>query len=75
MEILSVPGFLFCACVSLLLLQAVYLVDCMTDKTKGNKILNIGGPDDGLTMTAQGKLVSQAAKQKRTGRCDREKLG
>ena len=43
--------------------QAVYLVDCMTDKTKGNKILNVGGPDDGLTMTAQGKLVSWTAKK------------
>ena len=35
----------------------------MTDKTKGNKILNIGGPDDGLTMTAQGKLVRRTAKK------------
>lgn len=39
--------------------QATYLVDCITDKTKTNKILNIGGPDDGLTMTAQGKLVRE----------------
>lgn len=39
--------------------QATYLVDCITDKAKSNKILNIGGPDDGLTMTAQGKLVSE----------------
>lgn len=42
----------------LLLLKATYLVDCLTDKTKDNKILNIGGPDNGLTMTDQGKLVS-----------------
>lgn len=35
----------------------MYLVDCITDKTKSNKILNIGGPDEGLTMTDQGKLV------------------
>ncbi|CAM9957215.1 unnamed protein product [Scytosiphon promiscuus] len=39
---------------------ATYLVDCITDKSKGNKILNIGGPDDGLTMTAQGKLLFEA---------------
>ena len=43
---------LLCRC-----FQATYLVDCITDKAKSNKILNIGGPDDGLTMTAQGKLV------------------
>ncbi|CAN0306033.1 unnamed protein product [Pylaiella littoralis] len=39
---------------------ATYLVDCITDETKGNKILNVGGPDDGLTMTAQGKLLFEA---------------
>eukprot|EP00752_Nemacystus_decipiens_P012484 g11058.t1 len=39
---------------------ATYLVDCITDKTKSNKILNIGGPDDGLSMTAQGKLLFEA---------------
>lgn len=39
---------------------AVYLVDCMTDETKANQVLNIGGPDDGLTMTAQGKLLFEA---------------
>ncbi|CAN0207049.1 unnamed protein product [Ectocarpus sp. 12 AP-2014] len=39
---------------------ATYLVDCITDKSKNNKIFNIGGPDDGLTMTAQGKLLFEA---------------
>lgn len=40
-----------------ILFQATYLVDSLTDKTKNNKVLNIGGPDDGLTMTDQGNLV------------------
>lgn len=38
--------------------QAMYLVDCLTDEAKRNRVLNVGGPDDGLTMTDQGKLVS-----------------
>lgn len=40
-------------------------MDCLTDATKSNKVLNIGGPDDGLTMTDQGKLVSEAIFSKR----------
>ena len=49
-----------CVCVCVCFIQATYLVDCITDKAKSNKILNIGGPDDGLTMTAQGKLVRRS---------------
>ncbi|CAM9453431.1 unnamed protein product [Ascophyllum nodosum] len=39
---------------------AVYLVDCLTDESKRNMVLNIGGPDDGLTMMDQGKLLFEA---------------
>ncbi|CAM9344100.1 unnamed protein product [Ectocarpus sp. 6 AP-2014] len=39
---------------------ATYLVDCITEKSRNNKVLNIGGPDAGLTMTAQGKLLFEA---------------
>ena len=35
---------------------AMYLVDCITDKSKWGKILNIGGPDEPLTMLKQGEV-------------------
>jgi divinyl chlorophyllide a 8-vinyl-reductase len=35
---------------------ATYLIDCIKDKSRENKILNIGGPDDPLTMKKQGEV-------------------
>lgn len=40
--------------------QATYLVDSLTDQSKNNQVMNVGGPDDGLTMMAQGKLVGSS---------------
>jgi len=39
---------------------AEYLMNCVTDKTKENKILNLGGPDEPLTMKKQGEMLYQA---------------
>mmetsp|Transcript_37661 Transcript_37661/g.91481 ORF Transcript_37661/g.91481 Transcript_37661/m.91481 type:complete len:363 (+) Transcript_37661:44-1132(+) len=39
---------------------AEYLVNCVTDKTKQNKILNLGGPDEPLTMKKQGEMLYKA---------------
>eukprot|EP00980_Cylindrotheca_fusiformis_P005614 scaffold1184_cov132-Cylindrotheca_fusiformis.AAC.35 len=39
---------------------AEYLVNCITDKTKENKILNLGGPDEPLTMKKQGEMLYKA---------------
>jgi len=36
---------------------ATYLMDCITDKSRWNKILNIGGPDEPLTMKKQGEML------------------
>jgi divinyl chlorophyllide a 8-vinyl-reductase len=35
---------------------ATYLIDSITDKTRENKILNLGGPDEPLTMKKQGEV-------------------
>ena len=35
---------------------AEYLMNCVTDKTKENQILNLGGPDEPLTMKKQGEV-------------------
>lgn len=35
---------------------AEYLINCITDKTKENAILNLGGPDEPLTMKKQGEV-------------------
>ena len=37
---------------------AEYLMNCVTDKTKENQILNLGGPDEPLTMKKQGEVSS-----------------
>jgi divinyl chlorophyllide a 8-vinyl-reductase len=37
---------------------ATYLIDCIADKTRENKILNLGGPDEPLTMKKQGEVRS-----------------
>lgn len=39
---------------------ATYLVDCITDQTRKNKILDLGGPDEPLTMKRQGEMLYQA---------------
>lgn len=37
---------------------ATYLINCVWDKSKENQILNIGGPDEPLTMKKQGEVRS-----------------
>jgi divinyl chlorophyllide a 8-vinyl-reductase len=39
---------------------ACYLLDSVTDKTRENKIINLGGPDEPLTMKKQGEMLFQA---------------
>lgn len=36
---------------------AEYMINCVEDQSKWNKILNIGGPDDGMTMRQQGEMI------------------
>lgn len=36
---------------------ATYMINCIDDKSKWNKILNIGGPDEGMTMKKQGEMI------------------
>jgi len=40
---------------------AEFMMNCMTDKSKCNKIMNIGGPDDPLTNQMLGEMMYQAA--------------
>jgi divinyl chlorophyllide a 8-vinyl-reductase len=35
---------------------ATYLIDCVKDPARKNKILNLGGPDEPLTMKKQGEV-------------------
>jgi divinyl chlorophyllide a 8-vinyl-reductase len=35
---------------------AEYLINSITDKSKENKVLNLGGPDEPLTMKKQGEV-------------------
>lgn len=37
---------------------ATYLIDCSSKKERKNKILNLGGPDEPLTMQKQGEVSS-----------------
>jgi len=39
---------------------AQYLMDCVSDKSRLNKIINLGGPDEPLTMKKQGEMLFQA---------------
>jgi len=39
---------------------ATYLIDSITDKSRLNKIINLGGPDEPLTMKKQGEMLYQA---------------
>ena len=36
---------------------ASYMLNCLDDETKWNKILNLGGPDEGMTMRRQGEMI------------------
>ena len=35
---------------------ATYMVDCIVDKSRENRILNLGGPDDPITNKRQGQV-------------------
>lgn len=37
-----------------------YLMDSVADKSRENKIINLGGPDDPITMKKQGEMIFQA---------------
>lgn len=39
---------------------ATYLIDCISDKGRENKIINLGGPDEPLTMKKQGEMLYEA---------------
>jgi divinyl chlorophyllide a 8-vinyl-reductase len=39
---------------------ATYLIDCISDNTRKNKIINLGGPDEPLTMKTQGEMLYKA---------------
>jgi len=39
---------------------ATYLIDCVTDKSRENQIINLGGPDKPLTMQDQGEMLFKA---------------
>jgi divinyl chlorophyllide a 8-vinyl-reductase len=39
---------------------ATYLIDCIVDKSRENAIINLGGPDEPLTMKKQGEMLFQA---------------
>mmetsp|Transcript_20962 Transcript_20962/g.37591 ORF Transcript_20962/g.37591 Transcript_20962/m.37591 type:complete len:397 (-) Transcript_20962:201-1391(-) len=39
---------------------ATYLIDSITDKSRLNKIINLGGPDEPLTMKKQGEMLYKA---------------
>lgn len=39
---------------------ATYLVDCISDKGRENKIIDLGGPDEPLTMKRQGEMLYEA---------------
>ena len=38
---------------------AEYMINCVEDQSKWNKVLNLGGPDDGMTMKQQGEMIFQ----------------
>lgn len=39
---------------------AEYLMDCVADKSRHGRIINLGGPDEPLTMQKQGEMLFQA---------------
>ena len=43
---------------------STYLIDSITDKTRENKIIDLGGPDEPLTMKKQGEMLYEAVGKK-----------
>ena len=39
---------------------ATYLIDCITDESRLNKCIDLGGPDEPLTMKKQGEMLYKA---------------
>ena len=39
---------------------ATYMIDCIRDETRHNRILNLGGPDDAMTKLEQGEMMFRA---------------
>lgn len=39
---------------------ATYLIDCIVDESRKNKIINLGGPDEPLTKKQQGEMMFRA---------------
>lgn len=39
---------------------STYLIDSIVDKSRENKIINLGGPDEPLTMKTQGEMLFQS---------------
>jgi divinyl chlorophyllide a 8-vinyl-reductase len=36
---------------------AAFMLNCVDDETKWNKIMDLGGPDEGMTMKQQGEMI------------------
>lgn len=36
---------------------AAFMLDCLEQPAKWNRVLNVGGPDDGLSMKEQGEMI------------------
>lgn len=36
---------------------ATYMINCISDESKWNKVLNVGGPDEGMSMKQQGEML------------------
>jgi divinyl chlorophyllide a 8-vinyl-reductase len=43
---------------------AEFMLNCVEDTSKWNQILNIGGPDDGMTMKQQGEMIFKVTYRK-----------
>jgi divinyl chlorophyllide a 8-vinyl-reductase len=43
---------------------ATYMIDCIKDRSRLNKIINLGGPDEPLTMKRQGEMLYNAVGKK-----------
>lgn len=42
---------------------AAYLINCISDESKWNKVLNLGGPDNGMSMKDQGEMLFDILKK------------
>lgn len=43
---------------------ATYMLNCLDDKDKWNKILNLGGPDEGMSMKKQSEMIFEIVGKK-----------